>query len=569
MNKSMAKLLASITCAAMLFSACAPSTDNGEGTVNKENKGDPVTNSTDILNEVGTYPIVKEPIVMTMFRSSQPNVVDFETNDLTVFMEEKTGITWDFETASGRDAFNEKANLLMASGDYPEVFMYYTPDPAKFGVKEQILQPIGDIMEANMPNLMAYSKENTAVMGTLTQTDGLIYTLPSINECYHCKYRNKMWVNTMWLDKIGMKMPTTTEEFKAVCKKYLEVNPDGIAVTGSIDGWGEQIYDVLINAFTYSPGSNGQLPADDKCVLTPEEKIITIANTDEYKEALIFMKELYDMGALYDGSFTQNGEQLRTLMNQPNEPVLFLSQGTISNSFNAETSPESYAHYRVNTPLEGPNGAQFATYFEHEGVSSETFAITDKCKYPEAALRWADYFYSEEGYLTNQFGANTDGKDWTLEADAKLGLDGGPATYEVINTYTGDAQNHDWQDLGIMFAPSAIRLGQATDNDVDIATAEGLEKLLFDESKNQMAPYSPTEKDNSMVPSLKFTAEESTAILTIGVEIEKHIAENMVAFITGSKDVDKDWDTYVSDFEKVGLSKYLEVLQGAYDRQFK
>ena len=58
--------------------------------------------------------------------------------------------------------------------------------------------------------------------------------------------------------------------------------------------------------------------------LAPEGKIRTIANTDEYKEALKYMNSLYKLGAIYDGDFTQTEEQLRALANQEGEPVLFL-----------------------------------------------------------------------------------------------------------------------------------------------------------------------------------------------------------------------------------------------------
>ena len=36
-------------------------------------------------------------------------------------------------------------------------------------------------------------------------------------------------------------------------------------------------------------------------------------------------------------------------------------------------------------------------------------------------------------------------------------------------------------------------------------------------------------------------------------------------FITGVKDIDAEWDTYKSTLENVGLSRYLELLQVAYD----
>ena len=66
------------------------------------------------LNEVGTYPIVKEPIEMSMFRLSMPNVIDFATNDFTKYMEDLTGISWKFEVTNN-DSAEEAVNLTMLS----------------------------------------------------------------------------------------------------------------------------------------------------------------------------------------------------------------------------------------------------------------------------------------------------------------------------------------------------------------------------------------------------------------------------------------------------------------------
>jgi putative aldouronate transport system substrate-binding protein len=38
------------------------------------------------------------------------------------------------------------------------------------------------------------------------------------------------------------------------------------------------------------------------------------------------------------------------------------------------------------------------------------------------------------------------------------------------------------------------------------------------------------------------------------------------AFITGTADIEKEWDEYVATFEKMSLGKVLEVYQAAYDR---
>lgn len=47
----------------------------------------------------------------------------------------------------------------------------------------------------------------------------------------------KMWVNTKYLDEMGVDVPQTTQEFYDVCKKFVETYPDKIAIGGASSGW--------------------------------------------------------------------------------------------------------------------------------------------------------------------------------------------------------------------------------------------------------------------------------------------------------------------------------------------
>lgn len=513
----------------------------------------------DILNEVGTYPIVKKPIEMRIFCISMPNVEDYATNDFTKYMEEKTGIKMIFETG-GRDDWEQKLNLAFGTDDYPDLIMFVQPNQAKYGVKEGMLLQLDDLIAKNMPN---YTKEMGAHINNTRQTDGHIYGIAGMNECYHCKYGKKLWVNKMWLEKMGVEEPKTTEEFYEVCKKFLEINPKGIAIGGAAKGWHTKVEDWLTNPFILNPAN----PLDFSIYagLSPEGKVDIIGNKEEYREALRYMHRLYELGAFYPGNFTQTEEQLRALANQEGEPVLFLAAGTISNHFDADSNQEAYSHYKVLAPIAGPSGVARATYMKHSGVSDGDFFITDKCKYPQAALRWIDYFFSTVGALSSQYGAD-EGKDWVLNPEGEVGLNGEPALYKVLNPYSGEAQNHDWQDVQVKYFPATFRFGEATDPNVDVNSSVGLEKLLYEESKNKMEPYAQKPGDWDVLPSLKLTDEEMTEIQTIGVEISNYLTENKVAFVTGTKDLDADWDAYIKGFEGLNLDKLLKVYQTAYDR---
>ena len=546
MRKNLAKATALLLAAGMVAGMCVTASAETE------------------LNPAGTYPVVKDgTLEMDCFTMSMPNVEDLQSNDFTKFMEEKTGIIMNFQTG-GRDDWEDKLNMMLQSGDYPDVILGVSPNLAKYGVKEQMIIPLDEYLtEENVPNYLKIMEPYGLDM--TKEADGQIYSLADINVCYHCSYGRKMWVNKRYLDEMGCEIPTTTDEFYAVCEKFLEYKPDGIAVAGAAQGWYSRMQDWLINAFILMPAKSYTLSVRDTVALnTDTNEMVCVAADDRYKEAMKWINSLYELGAIYDGDFTQTGEQLKTLVNQPDEPVLFFTDGTISDAIDAATNPDFYRDYVCMAPIAGPDGTRIAFETPNPGVSGGAFCITDKCEDPEAALRWVDFFYSEIGDLCSQYGAE-EGVDWVLNPEGKVGLNGEPAKYEVLNVYTSETQNHDWQDIGIRVAPAEYRLGQAVDADVDPYAPEGLEKLLYDASAELYAPYAGA-GNIKLLDELKLTDAENSDISVIAVEVEKIIEETSVAFMTGAKDIDAEWDGYVESLYNAGLEDLLAVYTTAYAR---
>ncbi len=246
------------------------------------------------LTPNGEYPIVKEgqDLSLSIFIMSRPNVEDFATNDFTKFMEKKTGIKLDFVTA-GRDEYDQKMNMILQSGDYPDMFFGGGPDLAKYGIDEKVIIPLDDyINEDIMPNYVKMMKNYD--LNVTRETDGKIYSLAGINDCYHCSYARKMWINKAYLDEMGLDVPQTTQEFEAMCKKFLEMKPNGIAVAGAQKGWHTRMQDWLMGSFTFVPSTSSTFGVKDYVVLNKENgKLETVATTDAYKNGLKYINKLY------------------------------------------------------------------------------------------------------------------------------------------------------------------------------------------------------------------------------------------------------------------------------------
>ena len=65
---------------------------------------------------------------------------------------------------------------------------------------------------------------------------------------------------------------------------------------------------------------------------------------------------------------------------------------------------------------------------------------------------------------------------------------------------------------------------------------------------------------------LSFTEDEQYVIDNSLADIQAYYRAKHVEFVTGVSDIEKDWDAYIAEFEKMNLSGLLEVYQAAYDR---
>jgi len=67
-------------------------------------------------------------------------------------------------------------------------------------------------------------------------------------------------------------------------------------------------------------------------------------------------------------------------------------------------------------------------------------------------------------------------------------------------------------------------------------------------------------------PDLKASPDEVQIKKDYLTNIEKYYKETLAQFITGQKDIDEEWDAYVSQMKNLGYDKVLEMYQNQYKR---
>lgn len=530
------------------------------------------------LTEAGTYPIVKDKVTVRFMSVQGVFLQDFATNEFTKFMENKTNVHIEWDTVPEQGA-QDKISLILASGDLPDVFFggdaaggAITADQeAQYGIEEKSFIPLEGLIDAHMPVLKKVLAASPGSRGFITSTDGHVYSLPVFNDCFHCSCAGKQWVYQPWLDKLGLKMPVTTEDYYRMLKAFKTGDPNGngkndeLPLAGAVDGWHNGVDEFLINAFVFSD-------LDSTITANPDSrmgwylsngKVDTIFTKADYRDALRYMNKLYREGLIFEGSFTQQYQQLTQLVENPDYPLVGVVTGGWGGMFSS-FGGERYRNYRALTPLKGPKGFQAAATFLST-PNPGRMVITKRCTYPEVVARWADYLYSTEGTMRLRRG--TPGNGWTWAEKNEVGIDGNPAIWHQLKPWNDkDPQNETWVRVGVWNDSSSLRLGQAAAAKVDLYGTDGLEMLLYQVSKNQ---YSPSRKTELVVPPLKFTRDEQSELVTTKTEFAKYAKQSMTKFIVGNLDIEKDWDKYLSDLQKLGVSTLLVANQKAYDRQYK
>lgn len=517
------------------------------------------------VNPAGQFPIVDEKVTISAFIEQGALVEDLTTNDATVFMEEKTNIHLDMLIVP-TEAVTEKKQLLLASGQYPEIFLsgYFTnEDIMKYGPSEQIFQPLNELIDKYAPNIKRAGEDIPGFLESLTAPDGKIYGLPSINECYHCSYNPKFWVYKPWLDALGLEIPETSEEFYQMLKAFDTQDPNGngvqdeIPLSGSPTGWYSRTEHFIMNAFVFDDGGSRD---QEYFFQVNNGKLDFVADSEGWRDGLRFMNKLYNEGLYDPASFTQDYTQLREMGNNTDAVILGSTAAGHPGVF-VTISEENPRHkdYVSIPPLTGPEGVHYSVPTPFKAVKGAMFTITDKCANPEAAIRLADYMYSFEGTMLLDVGI--EGKGWKSADSGKKDFGGNQAVWEQLNNYM-EIDNSSWKEVGPSFRSFASVRGTKAQPQ-DPKAADGFETRLFQETNENYEPYAPKEV---FLGNVFLGLDEIEEAAQLRLHIVDYVKQSMIRFIIGDLDIEKDWDDYVQNLKDINVDEYVSVYRNAYSK---
>ncbi|MFI6679413.1 ABC transporter substrate-binding protein [Kribbella sp. NPDC050470] len=507
-------------------------------------------------------------VVIDTFTPADQNT-NLDTNQVTKIMSDKFKIQFRWQnTTYDAGPAKEKRQIALASGDYPDLFFlipwvdaFTQAEVLKLG-QQGVAVPLEDLIKENAPNIQKALDSNKTYKEMSTAPDGHIYALPQWADCYHCTYPDKLWINSAWLKKLGLQMPKTTEDLRKVLQAFKTQDPNGNGKADEIpmttDVQDSSLIAYLMNAFAYDPvGANNGVRS---LVTLDGDKVVTPVTSAAWKEGLKYINSLYKEGLIDQAAFTQNAQALQAQGNNPKAVVLGSVPVLWPGIFVQLDSKDGRdKQYDAVPPLTGPEGKSY-TGLNYPTSTGYTFMLTNKASKEAqvAAIKMLDWIYTDEGQMITNMGPENVG--WTKPGPGDIALD--DKVKPLYKPKQDAPKNINWGALGQYNNTLAYRNAQVVP--ADIYTGAGLERRLFQatklyEGKEDKAQWFP---QTSVWPDPSLSGE----LATLQTNLNSYVNQNQLAFITGSKNIDAEWDAYVKGLDSTGMTRYLQIQQEAYDK---
>lgn len=524
------------------------------------------TAPTEEIVEIGT-----DPITISV-SGAQGATDDWNGTLLVESMKEMFNVTMDC-TPYADDMWQNKFALMLAEDDLPDLITaisdYVTlADVHEYGEQGYFLA-IDEYLEY-APNLAKFLEEHPDYAMYCTSPDGHIYTLVTYSEDPYANLPRN-FINKTWLDNLELENPTTLDELYNVLVAFKEQDANGngdrndeipIMFAGT---YARNVLQTLLPAFGINAGHGTQamnylLQADES------GKVYLADTTENFKAYLTYVHKLYEEELLYNASYSTEIAQQRELTKTDRVGV-FADAGAHVATGNGDV--KDYQYFELFGAFTSEYQSTPTLVNATKAGSSPKVLISADTEHPERIIQMLDYFFSEEGLLAGQYGV--DGclyENCTIDGFTDLTMiaqPDAPEGYESSEVY-----RHKKQVINNAF--NFVTPLAGTNHDLAYSGDQSKLMNLITEGTGAVwgacAQIRINEQGINVVdafPALIYGSDVLEQRTSLYTDLSAYLATAHAQFITGELDIEKDWDAYVAECEKMGLADLLEIEQAAYD----
>ncbi len=475
--------------------------------------------------------VADDKVNLTAFQYQLENqTTDFNSMWFFQQIEEKTNVHVDFTMVKDGD-WETQLNLMFASNEYLDMILRNTVDVEDLGVNQGLLMQLDDyITEDIMPNYTSRLNLNNAG-DSIPSSDGHSYYIGYLI-AQNVNHNGTWYINTTLLNDLGLEVPTTIEDYTEVLRAMKNA---GVK------------YPLSTSTFNYGPetlwnqfASFGVPENYAFYHITDDDKVEFTGFMPGWRACVEWLHQIYAEGLLDPESLTQDSNLWANKVNA-GEVGSFVYLRLI----NTALQQEVYKDFTSILPPADPTyGACVSAILE---VPDQGAMLTITNPNPVASLKWVDAQLETEtmmvaanGKVGEQIVLNDEGKYEVINVPENNGL------YEFVPV-----------TMGQFFAPGEYytQIYQMAPHRVE----------RYQDSEMYAAAGVLEHKSYQYVSKLsKMDNEDSVEAANIFTELKKFMEESITDFIKNGV-TDESYNTFVETAKSIGVERYIELQQNAYD----
>lgn len=232
----------------------------------------------------------------------------YENNAITRCLYEKLNIRNKDVLEAAGDEYNNKIDVLIASNKLPDVMVLTDYSDLEYLVEHDMIEDLTESYNNCATDKIKhiYRSYGKSILENVT-FNGKIMALPETNIDHG---PNLLWLRKDWIDKLGLKEPSTKEDVEQIIEAFVKNDVSGKGTTGIMINKkmvGELGYDneyslesvfALFNAYP-------------KNWIEKDDKIVYGSVTDEARDALLYIRGLFDRGIIDRNFLLRDIENIR------------------------------------------------------------------------------------------------------------------------------------------------------------------------------------------------------------------------------------------------------------------
>lgn len=310
------------------------------------------------------------------------------------YIEERTGVRYELETTPPGSEPSEYLNLMIASAELPDILRPIG------GVEQTLIQqggalPLDDLLPEYAPNVWKSIPQEAWDIVRSASPDGKIYYIPKV---FLVPERAPM-IRQDWVEKVGKEMPKTVDEYVELLKAFRDQDPNGNGTADELPTSGREFGRWMDHLFAiYGVAMWEGYPEWD----IYDGEIQYAGVTDNMREAIVFIRKLYEEKLLDNETFLNKGEVWQAKINNNQVGSWYHLPASVRDRYNAilTKAPDAYI---AAMPL--PKAEGFEPFVTQKSMGEPEWVIPSvNEKNAPDALKLLDFFYNPENEEFVRFG---------------------------------------------------------------------------------------------------------------------------------------------------------------------